>query len=120
MADLIENALIATHSHTLKGEVCVKLGKRKDIFCFAIFDNGIPFPKEVIQNLGKQRISTRTAIGGKGIGLMTTYNICQKYHASFLIEQPYSDGIYTKCVSILFDDQNTMSTVSAGCDSFPL
>ena len=103
LADLLENAIIAAGENEQNRCVRVKFGKKGTCPCICISDTGGPFPDEVKQNWGIQRVTTRADSGGCGIGMMTTYEICKRYQASFLVEDLDSDAIYTKCVSVCFD-----------------
>lgn len=79
-------------------------------------------------NLGMKRITTHKDSGGTGIGLSSTYGLCKKFNASFVItedinsenptfkdtnskdlisEKSSSNVItFTKKVSIIFDDKS--------------
>lgn len=103
LADLIENALIAAHHGQHKKAVQVKLGVDTGIFYISVSDSGAPFPPEVLDRWGIERITTHTDTGGSGIGMMSIHELCQKYSASFEIEQIQDTSPYRKCVSIRFD-----------------
>lgn len=103
LADLLENAIIAAGENEQNRCVRVEFGKKDTCPCICISDTGGPFPDEVKQSWGKQRVTTHADSGGSGIGMMTTYEICKRYRASFLVEDLDSDAIYTKCVSVCFD-----------------
>lgn len=107
LADLIENALIATNHSEHKKAVQVKLGAHAGIFYISVRDSGPPFPPEVLERWGIERITTHADTGGSGIGMMTIYELCQKYSASFEIEQVQNMSPYRKCVSIRFDGQSS-------------
>lgn len=103
LADLIENALIAANHTEHKKAVQVKLSAHAGIFYISVSDSGPPFPPEVLERWGIERITTHADTGGSGIGMMTIYELCQKYSASFEIEQVQNVSPYRKCVSIRFD-----------------
>lgn len=103
LADLIENALIASNHTEHKKAVQVKLGVDTGIFYISVSDSGPPFPPEVLERWGVERITTHADAGGSGIGMMSIYELCQKYSASFEIEQIQDASPYRKCVSIRFD-----------------
>ena len=103
LADLIENAIIATKENPKEKYVFAELGTKNSIFSISISDTGAPFSEKVLQNWGKQRITTHADNGGSGIGMMTTHDICEKYHASFLIEYFEDVAEYRKRVSVRFD-----------------
>ncbi len=103
LADLTENAIIAVrHSSDQPRRVSVEIGCREEVFYIAVSDSGVPFPRQVLEKLGQQRITTHGDDGGSGIGMMTTCELCRKYRASLRIESA-TDGDYTKCISVVFD-----------------
>lgn len=102
LADLIDNAIIATKERE-KRNILASVGICDDFYRIDIFDSGAPFAAETILNLGLKRTSTHLEDGGSGIGLMTTYQIFQKYRASFEIDDVVSSSLYTKKVSVCFD-----------------
>ncbi len=103
LADLIENAIVAVSENVAEKKILVEIGMRNEIYHIRISDNGVPFPDNVIKNWGIKRTTTHAENGGSGIGLMSTYEICTRYHASFMIECYKPTNTYRKCVSILFD-----------------
>ena len=106
LADLIENALIATRCNQ-RHHILLSIGIVSDAYSINIFDSGIPFTKKVITNWGLTQITTHETDGGSGIGLMTTYDIIKKHNASFMINEFASaNGLYTKEVAVLFNNLN--------------
>ncbi len=103
LADLIENAIIATKKCASKN-VLVHIGITDNCYSIGIFDNGIPFTPETINAIGLKRTTTHAFEGGSGIGLMTTFEILRKYQASFVIEDIAGNVLYTKNVSLCFDN----------------
>lgn len=102
LADLIENAIIAT-KHNEQHSILVSFSMVDKAYAINIFDSGIPFTTEVIQAFGKQQLTTHANTGGSGIGLMTTYELLRKYNASFIINE-FDSGQYTKEISIVFNE----------------
>ncbi len=103
LADLIENALIAVKNSAAK-KVLVGIGAADDIYFVSVYDSGEPFPAEVLESIGKKRITTHAGEGGSGIGLMTLHEIISAHKASLLIEQLDDNAAgYAKRVCILFD-----------------
>lgn len=102
IADLGENAIIATKSAEIKN-ILLSIEK-KDLkkYTLNFFDSGEPFPEEVLAHLGKKRYTTHAATGGSGIGLMTTSELAQKYQAEFHISSTELSPPYTKCISLTF------------------
>lgn len=116
LADLLENALIATkygdHRHVL-----LSVDMIEDFYTISIFDSGVLFPKEVLVSLGLKNYTTHKADGGSGIGLVTSYELLKKYRASLAIEEFTQDsGLYTKKLSVVFNrlDQYTLFTYRNG------
>ncbi|MCL2051373.1 MAG: GHKL domain-containing protein [Lachnospiraceae bacterium] len=100
LADMIDNAILATQD-CQKRKIFVMIGKSNGHYSIDVFDSGTPFNTETLNNIGLKRITTRANKGGSGIGLMTLFEISQKYRASLVIENPL-DGDYKK-VSLCFD-----------------
>ena len=104
VADLGENAIIATKSAEIKN-ILLSIEKKDSMnYTLNFFDSGEPFPEEVLAQLGKKRYTTHAATGGSGIGLMTTSELAQKYHAEFSISSTDQTPPYTKCISLTFPD----------------
>lgn len=107
LADLIENALISASNSQNEKAIQVELGIHAGVCCICVRDSGDPFPKEVLERWGVERITTHQDTGGSGIGMMTLYELCQKYHASFEIEQSQNMSPYHKCISVRYDGQGS-------------
>lgn len=106
LADLIENAIIATEQCNCKKRILIGLGLLDNYYSISVSDSGVPFPNEVIENWGIKRITTHADNGGSGIGMMSTYEICKRYSASFSIETFGPDMLYSKRITICFDNAN--------------
>lgn len=105
LADLIENAIIATRESSTK-LVTVDITFEQDGFYYInILDTGPLFDSEVLLYLGKRRYTTHKKNGGSGIGLMTVFEILSQSKASFIIDETITSD-YTKKVSICFDNLN--------------
>lgn len=104
LADLIENAIIATKKCAPKS-ILVHIGIANNCYFISVFDNGIPFTSETISNMGLKPTTTHAGEGGSGIGLMTTFEILKKYGASFVIED-IDNILYAKNVTVFFDNLN--------------
>lgn len=106
LADLLENAIIATRYNNGK-YILLNIGMLSKHYCLHVFDCGIPFTKEVLACLGQKQITTHADDSGSGIGLMQTYEILRQHNASLLIDEfePES-GLYTKKLSVVFNKQN--------------
>lgn len=103
LCDLGENAVIATKN----------ISKSKILIAFdyadsnapriCVYDNGPLFDEKVIANMGKRRVTTHKDDGGSGIGLMTLFEILNKYNASFCLDEQQSND-FTKCILLTFDN----------------
>lgn len=103
LSDLLENAFIAT-KYGKGTQILLHIGIIDDYYSISIWDSGIPFTKETLLHLGLKQYTTHKKDGGSGIGLMSTYELLQKYQASLQIEEFMdSKNLYKKKVSILFD-----------------
>lgn len=106
LADLLENAFIAT-KHNHGNNILLQMGKLDDFFLIEIWDSGDMFPKEVLYHFGRKRYTTHKSDGGSGIGMMVTYEILQKYHASFCIDETVSAlSFCAKKVTVVFDGKS--------------
>lgn len=108
LADHIKDAIIAiNHTDNINKSIMVRLGKIDENFGLYIYDSGIEFPKEVLENLGKKPITTYSDEGGTGMGFMNTFDTLKKHNASLIIEsigKPSKDN-YTKVIKIIFDNK---------------
>ena len=106
LADHIKDAIIAiNHTDNINKSIMVRLGKIDENFALYIYDSGVEFPKEVLENLGKKPITTYPNEGGTGMGFMNTFDTLNKHNASLIIEsigKPCKDN-YTKVIKIIFD-----------------
>lgn len=102
LADLIENAIIATASAGGEPRVLAELDCGGAFCAINVYDTAGPIPEEVVMNWGVQRTTTHADTGGSGIGLMTAYELCRRYHAGFSVIYLEQEE-YSKCVSVSFD-----------------
>ncbi len=112
LADLVENAIIATRYSDSK-RILISIGIIENCYRIDVFDSGIPFEPDTLINLGVKQMTTHADTGGSGIGLMTAFDILNRYNASFTVEE-YSDSasLYTKKVSIIFNDLNKFTILT--------
>ena len=103
VADLLENAIIATRYNERK-EILIRLGIMGKEYTIEVYDSGIPFDKEVLAKYGREQITTHADESGSGIGLMQMSEILSKCGASLYIEE-YSEGerSHTKRISVVFN-----------------
>lgn len=102
IADIVENAIIATRNQLTKN-ILLSIDLENNCYCINIFDSGIPFESDTFLYIGKKRYTTHQNSGGSGIGLMTTFEILKKYSASFIIDETINATTYTKKIAICFD-----------------
>lgn len=106
IADHVKNAIIAiNHSENINRSILLQVGKIMDNYGLYIYDSGIEFEKETLENLGKKPSTTHAEEGGTGMGFMNTFDTLRKYKASLEIEEigkPSKDN-YTKVLKIKFD-----------------
>ena len=103
IADLVENAIIATKDKNGR-DILVSIGLMKKDYTIEIFDSGISFDREVLMKYGREQFTTHGDNGGSGIGMMQTYEILSKCGASLFIDEfSGEDGLYTKKVSVVFN-----------------
>ena len=109
IADHVKNAIIAIkHSKNENKSILVKLGKIEENYGLAIYDTGIEFENETLENLGKKPSTTHAEEGGTGMGFMNTFDTINKYKASLIINEigKESETNYTKAIIIKFDQKN--------------
>lgn len=106
IADHVKNAIIAiNHSENINRSILIQIGKITGNYGLYIYDSGIEFEKETLENLGKKPSTTHAEEGGTGMGFMNTFDTLRKYKASLEIEEigkPSKDN-YTKILKIKFD-----------------
>lgn len=101
IADLVENALIATRNQSDK-YILLNFDYYNGNFNISISDSGVPFSPAVYRNLGINRYTTHKKDGGSGIGLMTSLELIKKHSSSFIIEE-LDNQTYSKKVIVTFD-----------------
>jgi signal transduction histidine kinase len=102
LADLIENAIIATKKASSRN-ILINLGFSNSCYSIDIFDSGELFKAETLSKIGVKRTTTHAKEGGSGIGLMTVLELIKKCQASFIIEELSDSQLFTKMVSVCFD-----------------
>lgn len=115
LADHIKDAIIAiNHTDNANRSILVRLGNIDDIYSLYIYDSGVEFKTEVLENLGKKPCTTYASEGGTGMGFMNTFDTVRKHKASLIIEEigkPVKDN-YTKVIIIKFDKKNEFKVKS--------
>lgn len=108
IADHVKNAIIAiNHSENINRSILLQVGKIMNSYGIYVYDSGIEFEKETLENLGKRPSTTHAEDGGTGMGFMNTFDTLRKYKASLEIEEignPSKDN-YTKILKIKFDEK---------------
>ncbi len=114
LADHIKDAVIAiNHSENIDRNILVKIGEFENCFVIQIYDSGVNFPKEVLENLGKKPITSYSNEGGEGIGYMNTFDTLRKYKASLIINEfdAKTKDNFTKVISFIFDNKNEFKII---------
>lgn len=105
LADLIENAIIATSTtdyRLIKLSTSISGG----VYDISISDSGMPFQIKTLMNLGLERSSTHFDAGGSGIGYMTIFEILQEIKASLIITEFEPRAFaFTKKIIVRFDSR---------------
>lgn len=114
IADHVEDAIIAiNHTDNINRSILVKLGKIEESYGLYIYDSGIEFEKETLDNLGKKPITTHASEGGTGMGFMNTFDTLRRNKASLIIKElgkPSKEN-YTKIIMFKFDDKNEFKVI---------
>ena len=106
LSDIIENALIAVSYSTYK-KVLLTRALIDGFYEIEIFDTGIPFDSDVLDCLGKEKITIHGDENGSGIGYLTIFEILKEVKASLTVfEYPQEKYRFTKSVKIRFDQKN--------------
>lgn len=109
IADHIKDAIIAIkHTDNINKSILVKLGKIDGCYGLYIYDSGIEFEKETLENLGKKPSTTHKDEGGTGMGFMNTFDTLNECKGSLIIKEigkPSKDN-FTKIIMIKFDGKN--------------
>ncbi len=111
ICDLGENAVIATKNISGSKILITFEYSDSNVPSICVFDNGPLFDEKVIANMGKKRITTHKNDGGSGIGLMTLFELLNKYNASFCLDEKQNNE-FTKCIQITFDGQLSKTIIS--------
>jgi signal transduction histidine kinase len=107
IANLLDNAIIACEcSSNSHKSIFVNLSDNR----LSVMDSGISFPQEVLESLGKQRITTRADSGGSGLGFLTIFEIARVCKASVVITENTS----FKTVAVWFDGKGEYRVDSQG------
>lgn len=105
VGDLIDNSLNALKS-TKNGKILFNIEIINDFYRINIFDNGMPFPINILLDLGLHNITSHSEDGGSGIGIMNIFDTMETLKFSFIISEYETEtNIYTKCVSIYFNNK---------------
>lgn len=108
IADHIKDAIFAINfSDNSNRSILVRIGKIDNTYSLYIYDSGLEFEKEVLDNLGKKPITTYSDSGGTGMGFMNTFDTLNKTKASLIINEigkPCVDN-YTKVLIFKFDNK---------------
>ena len=109
IADHLKDAIIAiNNSDNSNRSILVRIGKIDNVYSLYIYDSGIEFTKEVLDNLGKKPITTHADTSSTDIRFMNTFDTLNKTKASLIINEigkPCEDN-YTKVLIFKFDNQN--------------
>jgi signal transduction histidine kinase len=106
LADLLENAIIATQNCNYKS-ILVTFCAAGDFFEINVEDSGTDFQIDTLQKLGFERTTTHADSGGSGIGLISTFKIVKKHKASLIInEYKKKRRSFTKKITIRFDNED--------------
>ena len=109
IADLIKNAIIAINqSENINKSILVRLGLIDGAYSLYVYDSGIEFEIETLNNLGIKPSTTHANDGGTGMGFMNIFDTLKKYRASLIINEygkPVEDN-FTKVIKIVLDNRN--------------
>ena len=107
IGDMVRNAFHAIEkTGNSEGEIFVIIGcGEKDILEIVVMDNGVDFPKEVLDNFGKRGVT----LDGTGNGLADLAEFAKAEKASLVLEQYTEDEeFFSKQLSVLFDGKSSV------------
>lgn len=104
LADLIENAIIAT-AGCANRTIQLQIYLYKQSLLIEISDTGIPFEIPSLLNFGLKPYTTHSDTGGSGIGLMDIWKIKEKYRASLHITEYEDASFFSKKIVLLLDNR---------------
>ena len=106
IADFIENSIVSVENNAnLIKKISCNICKNTDTgnYQIVIRDSGNAFDKNVLDNIGKRKTTTRKETGGSGIGLWNVYKIMRLSKASLIINEFVNDSDFTKAIIFRFD-----------------
>ena len=115
IADHVKDAIIAIkHTDNINKSILVKLGKIEGCYGLYIYDSGVEFKKEILENLGKKPSTAYQEEGGTGMGFMNTFDTLKGCNGSLIIKElgKLSKDNYTKIIMIKFDGKNEFKVVN--------
>ena len=115
LADLLENALIATRYSQVK-RILLCICRSDHHYRIDVYDSGIPFCEDTILQLGKQQTTTHSDIGGSGIGMKNIFRIKDAHTASFILDESIQSNLYTEDLAICFDHLGQFRLKTSRCD----
>lgn len=107
LSELLENALYASQNIS-DTNIQVYLGMYNEIFTLKVSNVGVRFELDTLQNLGIVKHTSHQDTGGSGTGMMDIWMLKERYRATLIIDETYTDyetPVQT-CISILFNRKN--------------
>lgn len=115
LADLIENAIIAT-TNCAHRKIQLQIYLHRNIPVIELSDSGIPFEVASLINIGHRPFTTHAESGGSGIGLMDIWKIKTSYNASLQITEYEKSNPFSKKITFLFDNKNQYLITTWRCE----
>jgi signal transduction histidine kinase len=120
LADLIENAIIAT-SHSEHKKIRVTMSVVDGYFEINIEDSGIPFEAKTLADLGTKKTTTHADTGGSGIGYLTIFEILGESGASLILTEYVPENYaFTKSVKVRFDRKSEYAVYAFEANEYRL
>jgi len=116
LADLLDNAIIATKKSP-KRNIMLSLEITGICYSIDVFDSGDLFEGETLTRLGISQTTTHANEGGSGIGLMTAFDMVKKYQISFVIEELPYNHLFSKKVTVCFDNLGQFRIITQRADA---
>lgn len=101
VGDLYRNAFKIVTAGKESGRILICFGYNGEgYYEISVYDNGALFASHILKHLGERGNTT----GGTGHGIADIFEILQKNHGSFILDQNLSGGnVFTKGIYIVFD-----------------
>lgn len=107
LSELLENALYASLGNP-NANIQVHLGMHDEMLTIKVSNIGKGFEIDTLQNIGISKHTSHQDTGGSGTGMMDIWKLKERYHATLIIDETFTDleaSLHTS-ISLLFNQKN--------------